>query len=374
MQLRNQGTAFLPEGGALPGGSYPVYPELDIDQDGAVTGEVHFAGEPKYPRPIAIGKDFEVYIPHPMSITGENVILTIRFVDNSGAVSGYVHGSRAQFHPPSGTYSKMKGKILRALAKHWIAGRSTVVHFEFTGGPDDGLEKQVLAELRAEGFIEQEVPTVARFTSAGYNKYKDIVEADEDPASGRGFNSQGLAVELGGDKTKDLDQSSSSSHGATSPSFNPPAERTMAKKHVFLSYCHDNSDEVTRLREELIAAGEAVWWDQNIKPGQDWKLEIRKAMKNAYAVVLCLSKETEGRKTSGIYPEALDAIGAYREYAPGSIFLIPVRLSACEIPPIEIDGTRMLDRLQYADLFPTKNRIAGIKKLLDAIQAAAHHP
>src|SRR5689334_9700214 len=108
----------------------------------------------------------------------------------------------------------------------------------------------------------------------------------------------------------------------------------MKKKHVFLSYCRDNMDQVARLRGDLSAAGESVWWDQDIQPGQDWKLEIRQAMKDAYAVVLCFSKESQARNRSGIYPEALDAISAYREYAPGSIFLIPVRLSECEIPPL----------------------------------------
>jgi hypothetical protein len=152
------------------------------------------------------------------------------------------------------------------------------------------------------------------------------------------------------------------------------AERTMAKKHVFLSYCHDNSSEVARLREELMAAGETVWWDRDIKVGQDWKFEIRQAMKNAYAVVLCLSEELERRITSGVNTEILDAISAYREYGSGKIFLVPVRLSACEIPPFEIDGTRTLDRLQYANLFPPRDRAAGIKKLLDAIHDTPHHP
>lgn len=72
--------------------------------------------------------------------------------------------------------------------------------------------------------------------------------------------------------------------------------------------------------------------------------------------------------------EALDAIAVYREYAPGNIFLIPVRLSDCEIPLIEIDSTRTLDRLQYVDLFPTSKRPEGFKKLLHAIRAAPYHP
>lgn len=151
-------------------------------------------------------------------------------------------------------------------------------------------------------------------------------------------------------------------------------ETTMSKKHVFLSYCHDNASDVEQLRDDLVAAGEEVWWDQDILPGDDWKLAIDQAMKDAYAVVLCLSNETRARTTSGIYPEAAHAIGALREYAPGSIFLIPVRLSDCSIPPFEIDATRRLDRLQFVDLFPAAKRAANLSKLITAIQAAPNHP
>jgi len=150
--------------------------------------------------------------------------------------------------------------------------------------------------------------------------------------------------------------------------------KAVSKKYVFLSYCRDNRTEVAKLHDELIAAGEIVWWDQDTLPGQDWKFEIRKAMRNAYAVVLCLSQETAARTTSGIYPEALDAIAAYREYSPGNIFLIPVRLSECEVPPIEIDGTRTLDRIQFVDLFPPAQRASGFARLVIALRAALHHP
>ena len=94
-----------------------------------------------------------------------------------------------------------------------------------------------------------------------------------------------------------------------------------------------------------------VWWDQDILVGQDWMYVIRETMKRCHAVILCLSKKCLDRRESGIYPEALDAITAYRKYRPGEIYLIPVRFSECSIPSIEIDGTRTLDRLQYVDLF-----------------------
>jgi hypothetical protein len=162
--------------------------------------------------------------------------------------------------------------------------------------------------------------------------------------------------------------------GIAIPEPDPGTRPVSQRKHLFLSYCHDNQAEVAKLRDDLIAAGEAVWWDQDILGGQDWKHEIRKAMRDAYAVVFCLSSKTADRITSAIYPEVLDAIAAYREYTPGSIFLIPVRLSDCEIPLIEIDGTRTLDRLQYVDLFPAGYRAAGFGKLLRSLKATPLHP
>ncbi len=153
-----------------------------------------------------------------------------------------------------------------------------------------------------------------------------------------------------------------------------PEISKVSKGHIFLSYCHENSAEVRELRRSLIEAGEKVWWDGDILGGQDWKFEITSALRNSYAVVLCLSKESQARTRTGIYPEALAALEELRKYRPGSIFLIPVRLSECEIPLIEIDAIRSLDRLQHIDLFPGRKRADAIQKLISAIRAAPNHP
>lgn len=52
---------------------------------------------------------------------------------------------------------------------------------------------------------------------------------------------------------------------------NQEEEKLMGHKHVFVSYLHDNKDEVERLVSELESAGEGVWWDENILGGSDWK-------------------------------------------------------------------------------------------------------
>jgi hypothetical protein len=99
MHLGNQGIAFLQDGGALPGGQYPVYASLDVDEDGAALGELHFLCEPKYPPPISVGVEFDIVIAHPESILGDNVNLKVTLTDKSGSITGYVIGSAAQFRP-----------------------------------------------------------------------------------------------------------------------------------------------------------------------------------------------------------------------------------------------------------------------------------
>jgi hypothetical protein len=149
-----------------------------------------------------------------------------------------------------------------------------------------------------------------------------------------------------------------------------PSKRPSAGGHVLLSYCRDNRAEVAQLRKDLLSERIVVWWDDDIEGGQDWQNEISKAIEDARAVILCLSKESAARSRSVMYKEAADAVAAYRERPPGTTFLIPVRLSECEIPPIRIDSTRTLTSLQYVDLFPDERRAEGLAELLRALERA----
>ncbi len=113
---------------------------------------------------------------------------------------------------------------------------------------------------------------------------------------------------------------------------------------------------------------------KDVLPGQDWKLEIDRGMQDAYAVFVCFSDRTQARTTTGIYPEALGAIEALREYPPGEVFLIPVRLSDVALPRFEIDATRRLHRLQHVDLFPPERKAENLSRLVEAIRSAPHYP
>ena len=138
--------------------------------------------------------------------------------------------------------------------------------------------------------------------------------------------------------------------------------------HVFLSYCREDRDRVAALRQALIEAGIAVWWDGEILPGQNWRLEIKRALNGARALIACLSANTAARARSGIYPELRDAIGLYRQRPPGQAFIIPVRFDDCPVPDMEIDSTTDFGDLQFVDLFPENARPDGIDRLIRALQ------
>ncbi len=101
---------------------------------------------------------------------------------------------------------------------------------------------------------------------------------------------------------------------------------------VFL--CHSSRDKgtVRDLYQRLTDDGVAVWLAEfNVLPGQDWKREIRAAVRSTEVVIVCLSRSsiTEAGYAHKEISLALDIAGNQPE---GTIFLIPLRFDDTEIP------------------------------------------
>ena len=89
---------------------------------------------------------------------------------------------------------------------------------------------------------------------------------------------------------------------------------------------------VRDLYHRLAKDGYKPWLDvESLLPGQDWQLEIPKAVKNSDVVLVCLSKNAV-TKAGYVHKEIKFALDAADEKPEGMIFLIPVRLDECEIP------------------------------------------
>jgi hypothetical protein len=112
---------------------------------------------------------------------------------------------------------------------------------------------------------------------------------------------------------------------------------------VFLCHAHADRDAVRALYTRLTKDGLDAWLDkEKLLPGQDWEYEIRKAVREADVVVICLSKHFN--QAGFRQKEVRLALDTAMEKLEGEIFIIPARLEECET-------LESLRRWQWVDLF-----------------------
>ena len=128
---------------------------------------------------------------------------------------------------------------------------------------------------------------------------------------------------------------------------------------VFLCHAHADRDAVRGLYSRLTQDGVDAWLDKaKLLPGQDWELEIRKAVREADVVVVCLSKQFN--QAGFRQKEVRLALDTAMEKPEGEIFIIPARLEEC-------DNLESLRKWHWVDLFEED----GYEMLMRALQARA---
>jgi formylglycine-generating enzyme required for sulfatase activity len=142
-----------------------------------------------------------------------------------------------------------------------------------------------------------------------------------------------------------------------------PATRPL---RVFL--CHSSGDKPTvrELYQKLSAeAWIDVWLDEEkLLPGQDWDYEIEKALNNSDAVIVTLSTGSVS-KEGYVQRELRFVLDMALEKPEGTIFILPMRLDACERP-------RRLRSIQGIDYFPPERRERAYGRLRRSLELRAN--
>ena len=133
---------------------------------------------------------------------------------------------------------------------------------------------------------------------------------------------------------------------------------------VFL--CHSSTDKpaVRALYEKLRAEPWIQPWldEEDIFPGDDWNLEIQKAIRETDAILVCLSKSSI-TKEGYVQKEIKTALDYSDEKPDGTVYIIPIRLEECKPP-------ERLSKWQYADYFEW-NRDRALQRLLVSLKRRA---
>jgi len=122
---------------------------------------------------------------------------------------------------------------------------------------------------------------------------------------------------------------------------------------VFLCHASQDKPAVWKLHRYLKQHGVQPWLDQeDLLPGQNWEVEIPRALFSSDVILVCLSKNSVD-KEGYVQKEISFALDKALEKPEGTIFVIPVKLEECDIP-------KRLGRYQWVDL----SRTDGRKRLL----------
>lgn len=125
---------------------------------------------------------------------------------------------------------------------------------------------------------------------------------------------------------------------------NSGVEGTHRNPSVFICHASEDKAAARHLYKQLKSDGYLPWLDEeDLLPGQDWEMEIRRAVQQSDVVLVCLSVSSIG-KTGYVQKEIKFALDAADERPDGDIYIIPARIQECQIPD-------RLSKLQWVDTF-----------------------
>ena len=121
---------------------------------------------------------------------------------------------------------------------------------------------------------------------------------------------------------------------------------------IFISYAKEDLIFADKLYDFLENYGYKPWLDKRkLLPGQLWKLEIQKALKDANYVILLLS-EISVQKRGYVQREFKYALEYFEEKLEDDIYLIPLKINNCEVPEslskfqwIEFEDTETFEQI-----------------------------
>ncbi len=143
------------------------------------------------------------------------------------------------------------------------------------------------------------------------------------------------------------------------------ASTSNRKLKVFLCHSSDDKPAVREIYQRLKAEGWIDPWldEEKLYPGQDWDMEIEKAVEETELVVAFLSKNSVSKE--GYIQYELRTVLNIAKYKPaGTVFIVPLRLDDCVMP-------RSLKTWQYVDYFPEKRKDWAYERLLGSLNIRA---
>jgi len=133
--------------------------------------------------------------------------------------------------------------------------------------------------------------------------------------------------------------------------------RDQNELRVFIAHANEDKATAQKLYSNLQQISNP-WLDENdLIPGQNWKSEIKNAVKNADVVLVILSRKSTGRQ-GFLHKEIGYALDQAEEKIHGTISIVPTLTEECDVP-------ERLSELHFCKLYEPN----GFRNLIRALNA-----
>ncbi len=141
-----------------------------------------------------------------------------------------------------------------------------------------------------------------------------------------------------------------------------------APKQLKVFLCHSSHDKpVVRELYQKLGAEDWIdpWLDEKkLLPGQDWNMEIEKAVETSHIVLVFLTNNSVN-KEGYIQRELRRVLDVALNMTEDTIFVIPLKLEECEMP-------RSLRTWQWLNYFPASERPDAYERLIASLKIRAN--
>jgi len=129
----------------------------------------------------------------------------------------------------------------------------------------------------------------------------------------------------------------------------------MLKYDIFISYCREDKERVSHLVELIVDAGFIVFWDELIKPGENWRKSVEQGLLLSKSVLVIWTNHSV--KSSHVIDEASRA-GV----------LIPAKFDDVDIP-LGFGSIHTQDLVEWDRTNTSKTYL----ELIDALSNSSKH-
>jgi len=134
-----------------------------------------------------------------------------------------------------------------------------------------------------------------------------------------------------------------------------------SRPRVFIAYVEEDLAFARKLYRAFEQNGFRPWLDKKrLMPGQNWPRAIETAIQTSDFFVACFSRRATSKRGS-FHSELRYALFCAAKVPLDEIFLLPLRLDDCVVPP------RISKQIQYLDLFP--NWRSSVSRVISVMKA-----